>query len=258
MPGMPWTSEMVCIGRGAKAHGLAASVWGNPWKVSAVGRDVAVANYKEHLAKSEDLQGRLRGLSGKTLVCHCGDLDRCHGDTIIEAFELGVAKQEKVANDSSVEDLDSGNEGPQHKLGRKGHLSEFVVKASGVSSSMAAVFCALLESGRLAKGGSLTRRQCGACGGHWWILSRSSSKTWRLAAWMEKFSSSAFSSGMVVDCRSSLESALKVSGIDVVQNETEAPQAIRVRWLQAVALGVADPDAHFASMVAGGVNACDL
>ena len=48
----------------------------------------------------------LRRPSGKTLVCHCGDLDRCHRDTIIEALELAVAKQEKVANDSSVEDLD--------------------------------------------------------------------------------------------------------------------------------------------------------
>ena len=57
------------------------------------------------------------GLPAKTLVCHCGDLDRCHGDTIIEAFELAVAKQDKVANESSVEDLDSGNEGPPHKLG---------------------------------------------------------------------------------------------------------------------------------------------
>ena len=170
MPGMSWTSEVLYIGRGAKAHGPAAFVWSNPWKVLAVGRDAAMANYKEYLAKSGDLQGRLRGLSGKTLVCHCGDLDRCHRDRIIEAFELAVAKQDKVENESSVEDLDSGNEGPSHKLGDgpvgKGHLSEFVVKASGVTSSMAAV-CALLKSGRLAKGGSLTRRQCGAYGAHW-------------------------------------------------------------------------------------------
>ena len=68
-----------------------------------------------YLAKLVELQGGLRGLSGKILVCQCGDLDRCHGDTIIEAFELAVAKQNKVANDSPVEDLDSGNEGPPHK-----------------------------------------------------------------------------------------------------------------------------------------------
>ena len=65
-----------------------------------------------------------------------------------------------------------------------------------------------------------------------------------------KFSSSPFSRGLVVDCRSNLESALKTSGIDIVQNETDAPQAFRV---QAVALGVGDPDAHFASMVKVGV-----
>ena len=69
-----------------------------------------------------------------------------------------------------------------------------------------------------------------------------------------KFSSSPFSSELVVSCRSSLESALMANGIDIVQNETDAPQAIRVRWLQAVSLGVADLDAHFASMVAGGVR----
>ena len=69
-----------------------------------------------------------------------------------------------------------------------------------------------------------------------------------------KVSSSPFSRNLVVACRSSLESALKAGGIDVVQNETDAPEAIRVRWLQAVALGVDDPDAHFASMVAGGVR----
>ena len=67
-----------------------------------------------------------------------------------------------------------------------------------------------------------------------------------------KFSSSPFSSELVVACRSSLESALKAGGIDIVQND--APQAVRARWLQAVALGVGDHDAHFASMVAGGVR----
>ena len=69
-----------------------------------------------------------------------------------------------------------------------------------------------------------------------------------------KFSSSPFSRDLVVDCRSNLESALKASVIHIVQNETDAPQAIRVRWLQAVALGVGDPDAQFTSMVAGGVR----
>ena len=51
-----------------------------------------------------------------------------------------------------------------------------------------------------------------------------------------------------------MESALKASGIDIIQNETDAPHAIRVRWLQAVALALGDPDAHFASMIAGGVR----
>ena len=92
---------MVHMGRGAKEHRLAASVWSNPWKVSAVGRDAAVANYKEYLAKSVDLQGLIAS----------------HGDTIIEAFESAVAEKDKVANDPSVEVLDSGNEGPPHKLG---------------------------------------------------------------------------------------------------------------------------------------------
>ena len=84
MLGMPWTSATVYIGRGSKAHGLAASVWGNRWKVSAVGRDAAIAKYKDYL---------------KTLVCRCDDLDRCHGETITEAFEMAVAKQNKVVTD---------------------------------------------------------------------------------------------------------------------------------------------------------------
>ena len=131
--GMPWTSETVYISRCSKAHGLAASVWGKPWKVSAVGRDAAIASYQEYLAKSGDLQGRLRGLSVKTLVCHCDDLDRCHGDTIIEAFEMAVAKQNTFVNDSSVVDLDSGNEGPPHKLwdGPVGKGPPLIVRRKG-------------------------------------------------------------------------------------------------------------------------------
>ena len=60
-----------------------------------MGRDAAIASYKEYLAKSEDLQGRLRGLSGKTLVCHCGDLDRCHGDTIHRGIRDGSGEAEQ-------------------------------------------------------------------------------------------------------------------------------------------------------------------
>ena len=48
---------MAYMGRGAKAHGLAASVRSNPRTVSAVGRDAAMANYTEYLAESGDLQG---------------------------------------------------------------------------------------------------------------------------------------------------------------------------------------------------------
>ena len=150
-----------------KARGPAASVSAPPWKVPAVGRDTAIANCKEYLAMSGDLQGRLRGLSGKTMVCHCGDLDRCHADTIIEAFELVVAKHDKVASDSSVEDLDLGNEGPPHKLGdgpvgkgpplrvcREGERRDIVDGGGPCSPGMC----------RFVKGGSLTRRQCGAYG----------------------------------------------------------------------------------------------
>ena len=160
-------------------------------------------------------------------------------------------------------DLDSGNEGPPHKLGngpvgkgpplrvrRKGEWRD-IVDGGGLcspekwpisqrrfpdSEAVRSLQSALVDSVERFEQDVATR-----------------GVVYALA--LGKFWSSPFSSEQVVACRSSLESALKAGGIDIIQNETDAPQTIRVRWVQAVALAVGDPDAHFASMVAGGVRA---
>ena len=179
---------MVYVGRGAKAHRLAASVWGHPEKcqqwagISQVGRP-----------------GRLQRLSGmpfrRSGLCSPGKWP---------------ISQRRFPDSEAVRS-------PRKALVDSVEKFEQDVATRGLDGSKVVTALAL-----------------------------------------RKFSSSPFSSELVVACRSSLGSALGAGGLTSSRTKRTRPQAIRVRWLQAVALGVGDPGAHFASLVAGGVRTVAL
>ena len=106
-----WDQSWIYIGRGQRRRGLAPSTWGNPFKVSDVGRQEAVASYRRMLLSDSQLRARLTELRGCVLVCHCEAEEACHGDVILELLE---AELEKAGVDINEDD---GNEGPKYKSG---------------------------------------------------------------------------------------------------------------------------------------------
>ena len=58
------------LGRGSRAHGLAPSQWGNPYRLSQVLRRRAVADFKKLLYGTPSLLDALVELQGAVLVCH--------------------------------------------------------------------------------------------------------------------------------------------------------------------------------------------
>ena len=66
-------------GRGAEPEG-----WGNPWRLGrGVTRATALKNFDQYARSSPELLARLPELLGKTLRCHCGPEEQCHGDLLI-------------------------------------------------------------------------------------------------------------------------------------------------------------------------------
>ena len=68
------------IGRGCKQRDLQRSPFANPYKVSVYGREAAVDLFADHLDRDTTLSDSLWKLSGRRLLCHCKDSQRCHGD----------------------------------------------------------------------------------------------------------------------------------------------------------------------------------
>ena len=58
-------------------------------------------------------------MSGKALVCHCKEGQRCHGDEIIKAFEEEAKSWKGPTADGAEDsgDEDDGNLGKKHKAG---------------------------------------------------------------------------------------------------------------------------------------------
>ena len=74
------------IGRGCKQRNLQRSPFANPYKVSVYGREAAVDLFAEHLGRDTTLSDSVWKLSGRRLLCHCKDSQRCHGDILISEF----------------------------------------------------------------------------------------------------------------------------------------------------------------------------
>lgn len=74
----------VYIGRGSK--------WGNPFIIGKDGdRNVVIDKYREWIINNSKLLNDLWKLEGKTLGCFCKP-KKCHGDVLIELFELEMMR----------------------------------------------------------------------------------------------------------------------------------------------------------------------
>ena len=81
------SDDEVYIGRGSRKFSLGPSLWANPFAIGRDGtREEVIQRYAAHLEASPDLIERLPELAGRTLLCHCGLREKCHGDAIIRAF----------------------------------------------------------------------------------------------------------------------------------------------------------------------------
>ena len=76
----------VKIGRGSRQRSLPKSRYCNTFKVSQVGRSLAISSFREALRADPVLLNSLWTLSGTRLVCHCRATEDCHGDVLIEEF----------------------------------------------------------------------------------------------------------------------------------------------------------------------------
>ena len=76
----------VYIGRGSRQRSLPKSRYCNTFKVSQVGRSVAISSFREALRADPALRNSLWTLSGTRVVCHCRATEDCHGDVLIEDF----------------------------------------------------------------------------------------------------------------------------------------------------------------------------
>ena len=74
----------VYIGRGSRQRSLPKSRFCNTFKVSQVGRSLAISSFREALLSDHVLLNSLWTLSGTRLVCHCRATEDCHGDVLIE------------------------------------------------------------------------------------------------------------------------------------------------------------------------------
>ena len=75
-----------CIGRGCRQRRLARSRFANPYKVAQVGREQTIDRFKKYLSSDLQMRSSLWILSGLRLVCHCGERQACHADSLIAAY----------------------------------------------------------------------------------------------------------------------------------------------------------------------------
>ena len=76
----------VYIGRGSRQRSLPKSRYCNTFKVSQVGRALAISSFRDALRADQVLRNSLWTLSGTRLICHCRVTEDCHGDVLIEEF----------------------------------------------------------------------------------------------------------------------------------------------------------------------------
>ena len=68
-------------GRESKQRNLVRSLFATPFKISTFGREVAVEKFANHLSSDQSLKNAVHTLSGKRLLFHCTEKQKCHGVT---------------------------------------------------------------------------------------------------------------------------------------------------------------------------------
>ena len=73
------------IRRGGR--GVESSKWANPFRIGPDGdREEVLEKYEGHL-RSTGLKKEIGELEERTLLCHCGIHQRCHGDILLKILE---------------------------------------------------------------------------------------------------------------------------------------------------------------------------
>ena len=60
------------------------SKWSNPFYMPKLSAKICNKRYRRHILSSKLLQGSLKELVGRRLGCLCPNLDKCHGNVLIE------------------------------------------------------------------------------------------------------------------------------------------------------------------------------
>ena len=91
--GRAWADEVkalkqgdIYVGRGSKQRGLLPSFWAHRYKVSKFGRDRAVEFHRAEVQGDPQYGLKAHELSGKRLLCHCRQNDKCHSDNLRDLF----------------------------------------------------------------------------------------------------------------------------------------------------------------------------
>ena len=118
---MPLDDCKIYIGRGSSKFHLQPSMWRNPYRIGADGtRDDCVRKFEDHLTSSPDLLEVIHTLRGKTLVCHCGDHEHCHGDVLVKYAEA-TREPTPGAEDDATSGEENGQQKPKRGAGWWGH-----------------------------------------------------------------------------------------------------------------------------------------
>ena len=83
---------LVYIGRTPNWRGE-ISKWANPFKIGKDGsREDVIAKFIKYKAHNLE-EAELGEIRGRTLLCHCGPGEACHGDVLIDMLELAEEKE---------------------------------------------------------------------------------------------------------------------------------------------------------------------
>jgi hypothetical protein len=85
------------VGRAAPRQGLAASPFGNPYRVDVDGtRAEVIERYREWILTRPELLARLHELRGSVLACWCSP-EACHADVLTELVDADETIEELLA-----------------------------------------------------------------------------------------------------------------------------------------------------------------
>ena len=87
-----------CIGHGLnnKHWVLEKCKWSNPFYMSKLSAKICNERYRRHILSSKLLLGSLKELVGKRLAFLCPNLDKCHGNVLMELLHEFFSSESKM------------------------------------------------------------------------------------------------------------------------------------------------------------------